>query len=128
MAEDRSASVQRFGLPSERIGLWGWLGLYLSGIVLLVLLFAHLILVHYISPQPITFKNTLLALQSPLVRIIDVGLLLFAVFHGMLGLRKIILDLEWMKKKGARYLAWFLMAGGAALLYWGFLIFRRLIP
>ena len=122
----KNPSVQRLGEPYERIGLWGWLGLYATGAILLVLLLTHLWLVHYASSQPITLRNTLLALRSPFVRTIDLALLLFAVVHGMLGLRKVILDLDLFKKKGALYLSWFMVVAGAALLAWGLFIFSRL--
>ena len=122
----RNSSVQELGEPYERIGLWGWLGLYATGAILLVLLLTHIWLAHYASSQPITLRNTLLALRSPFVRTIDLALLLFAVVHGMLGLRKVILDLDLFRKKGALYLSWFMTAAGAALLAWGFFIFSRL--
>jgi len=96
----KNSLVQKFSEPHERIGLVGWLGLYGTGPILLFFLFAHIWLVHYASSQPITLRNTLLALRSPIVQTIDLGLLLFAVVHGMIGLNRLILDLELLKKRG----------------------------
>ena len=126
MFRHKNSSVQRLGEPYERIGLWGWLGLYATGAILLAFVLTHLLLVHYTSSQPITLKNTLLALRSPFVRTVDLGLLLFVVVHGMLGLRKVILDLDLLRIKGALYLSWLMVAAGAALLAWGLYVFTRL--
>ncbi len=131
-AKNNNAFLQKFAdmnqldEPYEKIGLWGWLGLYATGTVLLFLLFSHLWLVHYSSPQPITLEGTILALRSPFIRTVEFSLLLFAVAHGMIGLRRIVLDLEVIKKRGSRYLTWCVVAAGVMVAAWGLLIFNQL--
>ena len=117
---------RRFGEPFERIGPWGWLALYSTGFILLFFLLAHIWLVHYVSDQPITWKNVLLSLRSPFVRTVSLGLLFFSLIHGMMGLRRVILDLELLKKKGSLYLDWGLVLAAILLLTWGLIIFYRL--
>jgi len=114
--------------PSERIGLWGWLGIYVTGFCLSFFLAAHVWLIHYASPGQITFKSSLAALQSPVVMVIELGLLVFAVVHGMLGVRRIILDLELCGKRGDHYLMWALTAVGAILIISGVIIFQGFSP
>ncbi len=126
ISKHKNSSLQQLGRPYERIGLWGWLGLYVTGAILLAFVFTHILLVHYTSSQLITLKNTILALRSPFVRTVDLGLLLFVIIHGMLGLRKVMLDLDLLRIKGALYLSWFMAVASAALLVWGLYVFTRL--
>ena len=111
-------------VSTERISLWGWLGIYVTGFCLFFFLGAHVWLIHYASHESITFKSSLAALQSPFVMAVEVGLLVFAVVHGMLGVRRIILDLELLGKKGDRYLVWGLTTVGGILIISGVIIFH----
>ena len=107
----------------ERIGIWGWLGLYLTGAVLIFVLLIHLFVVHITYAQPITLKTVVSSLNSPFLKTIDIALLLFAITHGMIGVRKLILDLELFKKRGSLVLNWSLFVIGIALFAWGLVIF-----
>ena len=109
-----------------RIGLWGWLGLYVTGAVLLLLLLSHIGLVHYVSQEPFSASRTYDTLQRPFVRIIEVCLLVFALIHGMTGLRRVVLDLEIFRLKRSRYLTWFLVGAAVILIVWGVQIFVHL--
>ena len=115
-------------ISAERIGLWGWLGIYVTGLCLSFFLAAHVWLIHYASQKTITFQSSLAALQSPAVMVIELGLLVFAVVHGMLGVRRIILDLELLGKRGDRYLTWGLTGLGAILIISGIIIFQGFSP
>ncbi len=109
-----------------RIGLWGWLGLYVTGAVLLLLLLSHIGLVHYVSHEPFSASRTYDTLQRPFVRVIEVCLLVFALIHGMTGLRRVVLDLEIFRQKRSRYLTWFLVGVAVILIVWGVQIFVHL--
>jgi len=124
IAPFRSCDASQKQAPFERIGLWGWLGIYLTGLCLSFFLGAHVWLIHYASQETITFKSSLAAFHSPLVMVIELGLLVFAVIHGMLGVRRVILDLEFLGKKGDRFLTWGLTALGAILIIGGIIIFQ----
>ncbi|NQU02615.1 MAG: hypothetical protein HQ589_00465 [Syntrophaceae bacterium] len=117
-------STQRFGESPERIGFLGWFGLYATGALLLVFLLAHIWLIHWIAPQPITLKHITEILGSPLVVIVDLGLLLFAVVHGMIGLGRLILDLELVQKGGARLLNIVLFFLGVVIFVAGIYVFN----
>lgn len=122
----RLFDAKKVPVPPERIGLWGWLGIYVTGFCLIFFLLAHVWIVHYATDGTITLRSTLSALQSPFVMIVELGLLAFAVVHGMLGIRRITLDLELLGKKGDRYLTWCLTAAGFILITSGLIIFNQL--
>ena len=110
----------------QRIGLWGWLGLYVSGAILLFLVLTHIGIVHFGTYEPLSIKTTQKALGSPFVRTIELSLLLFAIFHGLMGFRRIILDLEILQKRGNRWLRLCLVILGVTLFAWGLTIFSTL--
>lgn len=123
------ASILRAHSPEgdyQRIGLWGWLGLYASGAVLLFLLLTHVGILHFGTYEPLGIKTTQKALSSPFIRTIELSLLLLALFHGLMGVRRIILDLEILQKRGNRWLSLCLVVLGIALFSWGLLLFNRL--
>ena len=110
----------------QRIGIWGWLGIYASGAVLLFLLLTHIGIIHFGTYEPLGIKTTQKALGSPFIRTIELTLLLLAVSHGLMGFRRIILDLEILQKKGNRWLSVCLSVLGVGLFAWGLFIFNRL--
>ena len=117
------ANGSLFEATPQRIGLWGWLGLYFTGALLFFLLLIHVWLVHYSSTEPISFQRTVSALGSPFVRMIELGLLLFGFTHGLTGLRRILLDLEIFGKRRGKYLSWGIFLIGGLLVNWGLILF-----
>ena len=118
----------KFEDPRQRIGVWGWIGLYLTGALLLFFLLAHILLVHYGTAHPLSYQSSARALGSAFVRTVELGLLFFAVIHGLIGLRRFLLDLEIFSQRGSLYLTRTVTALGSLLLIWGSLIFMRLAP
>ena len=109
--------------PYERIGLFGWFILYVSGALLLFFLASHVWLSVYASLQPVTLKGSQLLLGSTFVRVVELGLLFLAVIHGMIGLKRIILELDLTKKRGNRYLNWCFVMAASLILVFGLYIF-----
>ncbi len=132
MATDKNNYIESFlsthiaGGDYQRIGLWGWLGLYTSGAILLFLLLTHVGIIHFGTYEPLSIKTTQKALVSTFVRTIELSLLLFALIHGLMGFRRVILDLEILQKKGNKWLSLCLVVLGVALFTWGLFIFSRL--
>ena len=107
----------------QRIGMWGWLGLYLTGAVLFFLLLTHILLVHYGASQPVSFERTFSSLQSPWVRFVEMGLLFIAFIHALTGLRRILLDLEIFRKRGNVLLTSGFILSGFVFSVWGIFVF-----
>jgi succinate dehydrogenase hydrophobic anchor subunit len=132
MAADKNHYMVRLlgthspGGDYQRIGLWGWLGLYASGAVLLFLVLTHVGILHFGTYDPLSIKTTQKALGSPFIRTVELSLLLFVLIHGLMGFRRIILDLEILQKRGNRWLSLCLVVLGFTLFTWGLFIFNRL--
>ena len=119
----------RFGGGNEALGLWGWFGLYLSGAVLLFFILSHLWVIHY-SPtgHELSWKSIFENFKDYyIIRIIDIGLLVFCIIHGLLGFRRIILDLEFLSKSGDKWLIGALIIIGIMLFIFGLVIFVNFI-
>jgi succinate dehydrogenase hydrophobic anchor subunit len=122
----RALGLDRLVRPYERIGLWGWLGLYCSGLVLLFFALVHVGLAHIFHSGAFTAEGTITSLRSAFVRFVELGLLLFAVVHGFSGIRRIVLDLEILRERQARYVTWGLAIVGLVVFVWGVILFARL--
>lgn len=76
-----------------KASLWAWIWQRISAVLLLVLVWIHFGIMHFVDPTAsITFAHSTLRLQSLLYVIVDSCLLVFGLFHGLNGLRNIILD------------------------------------
>lgn len=74
-------------------GLWAWVIQRLSAVLLILLLGTHFGIMHFVNPTvEITFMSSSLRLQGTLYFLVDSGLLFLGMFHGLNGIRNIILD------------------------------------
>jgi len=129
LEEKIESNLSRHSLsrPPERIGTWGWLTLYLSGICLLFFLLSHIAMIHYGTTDAISAQRVFLDLRSSFVRIIDLGLLGICILHGLSGFRRIVLDLEWLGKRSDRFLIGSLSLFGVVMFVFGLFIFNGLV-
>jgi succinate dehydrogenase / fumarate reductase cytochrome b subunit len=109
VVSERPNSELSAGIPGfER---FAWYFLRVSGLALVILACGHLFITHYLNvPSETTFDFVANRWANPLWRVFDTTLLLLALWHGILGLRGIVID--WAKGAGWRValnaLAWLL--------------------
>jgi succinate dehydrogenase / fumarate reductase membrane anchor subunit len=91
--------------PRNRLELWAWLFMRLSGILLLFLAVGHVLIMHVLDTgvERVDFDFVAERWSTPLWRTWDWMLLSLALLHGIVGMRTIILD--YVRRPGAR-LAW----------------------
>jgi succinate dehydrogenase hydrophobic anchor subunit len=114
------------GGPSERIGLVGWLSLYVSGALLFFLLLIHVLAIHFFGEGQITAASVRQDLGSWFLTIISLGLLLVGLIHGLIGFFRMLLDLEIFGKRGSRRFKWLLYVTGAGLTIFGGIVYSGL--
>lgn len=87
--------------PGIGLSFWPWLLQRVSGIGLLVLLTAHIVVAHLFNiaeveegalPGLVVFSDVAQRLERPVYWIIDLLLLGFALYHGLNGVRNVLLD------------------------------------
>jgi len=73
-------------------GMWPWLAQRVTAVLVIVTIMIHLVLTHLFGSAPLTFADIGDRLASGAVLVNDVVLLLAVLFHGLNGLRMVVLD------------------------------------
>ncbi|MBM3739682.1 MAG: hypothetical protein FJW39_28280 [Acidobacteria bacterium] len=112
---------------------WNALNWYLqriTGAALLILLIAHFWVEHFASEPLLHGKLTYEAIRArittPLWQGIDIAFLLVALYHGLNGLRNIVLDFSFIPREMARAVTAALIGIGLVWAWWGIEAFSNL--
>lgn len=90
---NRAFTHRRGRVPRGNFELYSWLFMRVSGLLLLVIAVFHLFYMHFvIGVDNIDFMVVAERWTNPLWKVFDFFLLLFALTHGMNGLRYIVDD------------------------------------
>jgi succinate dehydrogenase cytochrome b556 subunit len=91
VVSERPGSSVSAGIPG--FDRFAWYFFRVSGLLLVVLACGHLFITHYVNvPSDTTFDFVSHRWANPLWRTFDLLLLLMALWHGLLGLRTVIID------------------------------------
>ena len=108
----------------------GWYLQRITGALLVVLLAAHFWVEHFMSAEmrrgDLTYEAILHRIANPVWQFIDIAFLLVALYHGLNGLRNIILDYSRVGRRAAQALSAVLIAAGLVWAWWGIEAFRNL--
>ncbi|MGB7160297.1 MAG: hypothetical protein WBD40_19675 [Tepidisphaeraceae bacterium] len=102
---------------------FNWYLQRITGAALLVLLIMHFWVEHYsveARTQGITYEvvqNRFF--RNPWFVAIDLSFLFIALYHGLNGVRNIILDFSWVKRAARPFVTGGLVAFGLLVAYWG---------
>ncbi|MEX0753804.1 MAG: succinate dehydrogenase, cytochrome b556 subunit [Actinomycetota bacterium] len=83
-----------------RTGQWAWIAHRITGVGLIFFLFAHIVDTAMIGWGPEAYDRVTSVYHNPVVRLVELGLVGFVIFHAFNGLRIITIDF-W--PKAARY-------------------------
>jgi succinate dehydrogenase hydrophobic anchor subunit len=121
---------ERVGASAGEASFWRWLALVVTGMLLLALVLAHLWSVHYsgyAGSGAFTFDAVAAKLRNPMSRLIDLGLLVLALVHGLVGTQRIIADLGVLGQGSLRVVNVALTALGMLGLVYGWAIYRAFV-
>ncbi|HEY5386733.1 MAG TPA: hypothetical protein VIL79_02410 [Thermoleophilia bacterium] len=79
-------------LDRSRGGMWPWLGQRVTAVLVIVTIMVHLVLTHFIAIGQLSFDNIGARLAGGAVLVNDMVLLVAVVYHGLNGLRMVVLD------------------------------------
>jgi succinate dehydrogenase cytochrome b556 subunit len=111
--------LDRKQLNEARGGVWGWLMQRVTAVVLIVGLGTHLVATHILNIGELSYDNIAARLAAVFFIVIDVGLLAAAIFHGLNGLRMVLLDYFWKARRQRLVFAYLLWAFGIAFFIFG---------
>ncbi len=123
-----SQSYNRMVDASGRaMGFGTWCALDLGGALLFTFFLAHLWAVHTAAEAgALTFRGVADRVRSPLFGFLDLGLLILVAYHGLAGLRRVIVDAWSIGPRGQRYLLWGAVVLGAFMVLVGVQVILRL--
>lgn len=102
-------------------GIWGWLLQRVSAALLVLVLGIHLWVLHFADEAAVlSFAGTTIRLRSVSYLLVDCALLGVALYHGLYGLRSVLLDYVSgiRARRFVSVLVW--LVGLAAFIYGGF--------
>jgi len=77
------------------VGTWAWVLHRISGVVIALYLLLHIWVISFLQKGPESFNRVMHLLESPLVKLLEIGLLGVVIYHVLNGIRLVILDLGW---------------------------------
>ena len=114
MAQLPDNSIPRKG---ENSGLW--FIKMITGPLLVILIFIHMIMNHLIAPDGLmSYNDVIQYFSNPLIVGMEILLVITVVVHSLLGVRSVILDLN-PSRKLLNLLNWFFGVGGTVTLIYG---------
>ncbi len=111
--------LDRKQLDEARGGVWGWFMQRATAVILIVGLGTHLVATHILNIGELSYDNIAARLAAVFFIVIDVGLLAAAIFHGLNGLRMVLLDYFWKARRQRLVFAYLLWAFGIAFFVFG---------
>ena len=111
--------LDRRQLSGARGGVWGWFMQRVTAVILIVGLGTHLVATHILSVGELGYDNIAARLAGVFFIVIDVGLLAAAIYHGLNGLRMVLLDYFWNARRQRLVFTWLLWAFGTAFFIFG---------
>ncbi len=83
-----------------REGMWSWVAHRVTGVLIFFFLFAHVLDTALVRVSPDSYNTIIDTYKTPIVNLMEVGLVGAVLYHSMNGLRVMAIDF-W--EKGPRY-------------------------
>ncbi|WP_163553435.1 succinate dehydrogenase, cytochrome b556 subunit [Candidatus Frankia alpina] len=75
-----------------REGMWSWVAHRITGVLLFFFLFAHVLDTALVRVSPSSYNEVIEVYKSPIVNLLEVGLVAAVLFHALNGIRIILID------------------------------------
>ena len=106
-------------LARDAGGMWPWLGQRVTAVLVMVTIMVHLVLTHLFASVPLTYDDIGDRLASGAVLVNDVVLLFAVLYHGLNGVRMVVLDWGFANAGARRILDLALWLLGIAAVVYG---------
>jgi succinate dehydrogenase cytochrome b556 subunit len=101
-----------------------------TGGLLVILLAAHFWVEHFMTAElqrgNLTYASVHARVSNPVWQVIDISFLLIALYHGLSGLRNIVLDYSRFSPRAVQFITAVFTVFGIVWAYWGVTAFRNL--
>ena len=102
-----------------KVGMWSWVLHRITGVAIFFFLLVHTLDTALVRVSPEAYDAVINTYKTPIIGIGELGLVAAILFHGLNGIRVILID-YW--RKGAKYqnVMFWIVVALAALLFIGF--------
>jgi succinate dehydrogenase / fumarate reductase cytochrome b subunit len=73
-------------------GQWSWLAHRITGVGIILFLFAHVVDTAVIGWGPNAYNRVLSAYENPYVRMLELGLVAMVIYHSLNGIKILLID------------------------------------
>ncbi|MGY4653277.1 succinate dehydrogenase / fumarate reductase, cytochrome b subunit [Mycobacterium sp. URHB0021] len=105
----RSASRRRTLYRGDP-GMWSWVLHRISGATIFFFLFVHVLDTALVRVSPQAYNEVIETYKTPLVGLMEVGLVAAVLYHGLNGLRVILIDFWQHGPRYQRLMLWIIAA------------------
>ena len=93
-----------------REGMWSWVAHRISGVLLFLFLFAHVLDTALVRVSPDAYNEGMEAYKNPIVGLGEAGLVAAVIFHALNGLRIMLVDFWSQGPRYQRQMLWGIVA------------------
>jgi succinate dehydrogenase / fumarate reductase cytochrome b subunit len=84
--------VSEFGTPYRARGQWSWIAHRVTGVAIILFLFAHVLDTALVGWGPSAYNRVVSVYHNPFVRLLELGLVAAVIYHALNGVRIMLID------------------------------------
>ncbi|MGY2008811.1 succinate dehydrogenase, cytochrome b556 subunit [Nocardia gipuzkoensis] len=91
-------------------GMWSWALHRITGVTIFFFLFVHVLDTALVRVSPDTYNEAIETYKTPMVALMEMGLVVVVLFHALNGVRVILVDFWSKGPKYQRLMLWIILA------------------
>jgi len=88
----RSRTAEFGSLYKGREGQWSWIAHRVTGVAIILFLFAHVVDTALVGWGPNAYNRVVSVYRNPFIRLLELGLVAAVIFHALNGVRIMVID------------------------------------
>jgi succinate dehydrogenase / fumarate reductase, cytochrome b subunit len=88
----RSRTAEFGSLYKGREGQWSWIAHRVTGVAIILFLFAHVVDTALVGWGPDAYNRVISVYRNPFIRLLELGLVAAVIYHALNGIRIMIID------------------------------------
>jgi succinate dehydrogenase / fumarate reductase cytochrome b subunit len=88
----RSRTAEFGSLYKGREGQWSWIAHRVTGVAIILFLFAHVVDTALVGWGPEAYNRVVSVYRNPFIRLLELGLVAAVIYHALNGIRIMIID------------------------------------
>lgn len=106
MSVTQTGRVRRRTLYRGDPGMWSWVLHRITGATVFFFLFVHVLDTALVRVSPQAYNEVVDTYKTPLIGLMELGLVACVLFHALNGLRVILVDFWWQGPRYQRQMLW----------------------